>query len=225
MKLTTATTDAEGKLCVDMIDDGTEYYLVESQTLPGYEVESKPVVGGSVTNTMRTGTLTVSKKLINTTDAKPHEQFNFRLTLDLSTAPVSENDLSWLTGEYLSKTLESTQSLNWSLNSEGVLTAEFTLKADESMTVSQLPLGTTYRLEEILTPNDRLVYSVTTKVGDEEPQKSTTAQGTVAAQNAVLFTNTLYKEANPQTGDTLLPTLLLTIALLSAVVLLRRKPQ
>lgn len=225
VKLTTATTDAEGKLCVDMIDDGTEYYLVESQALPGYEVESKPVTGGSVTNTMCTGTLTVSKKLINATDAKPHEQFHFRLTLDLSTAPVSENGLSWLTGEYLSKALESTQNLNWTVNPEGVLTAEFTLKADESMTVSQLPLGTAYRLEEILTPNDRLVYSVTTKVGDEEPQKSTAAQGTVAAQNAVLFTNTLYKEANPQTGDTLLPTLLLTIALLSAVVLLRRKPQ
>ena len=69
------------------------------------------------------------------------------------------------------------------------------------------------------------MYSVTTKVGDEKAQKSNTAQGTVAEQNAVLFTNTLHKEANPQTGDTLLPVLLLTMALLSAVVLLHRKPQ
>ena len=225
MKIATATTDAEGRLCVDGMDDGTEYYFVESQALPGYEAESKPVTGGSVTNTMSTGTLTVSKKLINTTDAKPHEQFNFRLTLDLSTAPVSENNLSWLTGEYLSKALESTQDLNWTVSSEGILTAEFTLKADASITVSQLPLGTTYQLEEILTPKDRLVYSVTTKIGDEDAQKSNSAQGIIAAQNAVLFTNTLHKEANPQTGDTLLPVLLLTMALLSAAVLLHRKPQ
>lgn len=225
LKLNTLITDAEGRISVDVVDNGIEYYFTESQALPGYEAESTPVSGGTVTNTMSTGTLTVSKKLINTTEAKPHEQFNFRLTLDLSTAPVSTNGLPWLTGEYLSGTLESTQKLDWTVDSQGILTAEFTLKADGSITVSRLPLGTTYQLEEILAPKDRLVYSVTTKTGTDPEQKSDTALGTIAEQNAVLYTNTLHAEANPQTGDLLLPIILLVMALLSAALLLRRKPQ
>lgn len=225
VKLNTLITDAEGKISVDVMDDGTEYYFVEAEVLPGYESEKTPVTGGTVSNTMSTGTLTVSKKLINTSDAKPHEQFNFRLTLDFSTAPVSQNNLPWLTGEYLSEMVESTQKLNWTVDANNILTAEFTLKADASITLSQLPLGTTYRLEEILTPQDRLVYTVTTQIGDGAEQKSVTAQGTVAEQNAVLYTNTLYPEANPQTGDALLSATLLLMALLSAVLLLRRKPQ
>ena len=225
VKLNTLITDAEGKISVDVMDDGTEYYFVEAEVLPGYESEKNPVTGGTVSNIMSTGTLTVSKKLINTSDAKPHEQFNFRLTLDFSTAPVSQNNLPWLTGEYLSEMVESTQKLNWTVDANNILTAEFTLKADASITLSQLPLGTTYRLEEILTPQDRLVYTVTTQIGDGAEQKSVTAQGTVAEQNAVLYTNTLYPEANPQTGDALLSATLLLMALLSAVLLLRRKPQ
>ena len=221
--LTTATTDAEGKLCVDTTDDNTEFYFVESEALPGYEAESKPVTGGAVTNTMSTGSLTVSKKVINTTEAKAHEQFNFRLTLDLSTAPVAGSGLSWLTAEYLTEQIESTQKLDWTVAEDGTLTTEFTLKADGSITLSEIPLGTTYRLEEILTAKDRLVYSVTTKIGDGETKKSTTAEGSIAQKNAVLYTNTLHEEANPQTGDTLLPLLaLLLLALPLALIPLRK---
>ena len=225
VKVTTLTTDDSGKLSVDVTDNGTNYYLVESKPLPGYESDETAVSTGIVSNTMSTGSLTVTKKVINTTDAKPHEQFSFRLTLDPASAPISKNNLSWLTNEYLSQQLQSSQKLNWTLEQDGTLTTEFTLKADAGITVSQIPLGATYKLEELLAPKDRLVYSVTTKIGDGKEQKSTTAQGTIAKENAVLYTNTLHKEANPQTGDVLLPTTVLLTALLTAACLFRRKPQ
>ena len=67
------------------------------------------------------------------------------------------------------------------------------------------------------------MYSVTTKIGDGETQKSTTAKGSIAQKNAVLYTNTLHEEANPQTGDTLLPLLaLLLLALPLALIPLRK---
>lgn len=225
VKVTTLTTDNDGKITVDVTDDGTNYYFVESQPLPGYESNESAVSTGTLENIMSTGSLTVTKKVINTTDAKPHEQFSFRLTLDPATAPITQNGLSWLTEEYLSQQLESTQKLNWTVTEDGTLSTEFTLKADGSITVSRIPLGATYKLEELLAPKDRLVYSVTTKIGDGKEQKSDTAQGTIAKQNAVLYTNTLHKEANPQTGDVLLPTALLLTALLTAAWLFRRKPQ
>jgi len=225
VKLTTLTTDDNGKISVDVTDDGTNYYFVESQPLPGYESKETAVSTGTVVNTMSTGSLTVTKKLINTTDAKPHEQFSFRLTLDPGTAPITKNNLSWLTEEYLSQQLRSTQALKWTVTQNGTLTTEFTLKADDAITVSQIPLGSTYKLEELLAPKDRLMYFVTTRVDDGEEQKSDTAQGTIAKENAVLYTNTLHKEANPKTGDVLLPMALLLTALLTAVLLFRRKPQ
>ena len=224
MKLNTLTTDKDGKISVYVADDGNEYYFVESEPLPGYEAGTENVTGGTVSNTMSTGSLTVSKKVINTTKAQPHEQFSFRLTLDAGTAPVAGNGLSWLTEEYLTKQVESTQKLSWTVAQDGTFAAEFTLKADESITVSNIPLGTTYKLEEILTPKDRLVYSVTTKIGDGEAQKSDTAEGTIAQHNAVLYTNTLHEEPNPQTGDVLLPLVLLLMALPMALISLR-KPQ
>jgi hypothetical protein len=172
---------------------------------------------------MSTGSLTVSKKVINTTEAQAHEQFNFRLTLDLSTAPVAGSGLSWLTAEYLTEQIESTQKLDWTVAEDGTLTAEFTLKADGSITLSEIPLGTTYQLEEILTAKDRLVYSVTAKIDDGAVQKSTTAEGSIAQKNAVLYTNELHEEANPQTGDTMLPLLaLLLLALPLALIPLRK---
>ena len=223
VKLNTLTTDENGKIAVYVADDDNEYYFVETETLPGYEAEGAKVSEGIVTNTMSTGSLTVSKKVINTTEAQAHEQFNFRLTLDLSTAPVAGSGLSWLTAEYLTEQIESTQKLDWTVAEDGTLTAEFTLKADGSITLSEIPLGTTYQLEEILTAKDRLVYSVTTKIDDGAAQKSTTAEGSIAQQNAVLYTNTLHEEANPQTGDTLLPLLaLLLLALPLALIPLRK---
>ena len=224
MKLNTLTTDGNGNISVHVADDGNEYYFVESRSLPGYEAGNENITGGTVSNTMSTGSLTVSKKVINTTKAQPHEQFSFRLTLDPGTATVAENSLSWLTAEYLTQQVESTQKLNWTVGQDGTLTAEFTLKADDSITVSRIPLGTTYKLEELLTPKDRLVYSVTTKIGDAKEQKSDTAEGTIAQQNAVLYTNTLHEEANPQTGDIMPPLVLLLLALPLALISLR-KPQ
>lgn len=225
VKLTTLTTDDDGKIAVDVASDGNEYYFVESEPLPGYEAREETVSGGTVSNTMSTGSLTVSQKVINTTDAKPHEQFSFRLTLDPTTAPISKNGLSWLTEEYLSEQLESTRELDWTVTQDGTLTTEFTLKSDASITLSHIPLGVTYRLEEILTPKDRLVYSVTTRIGDGKEQKSDTAQGTIARHNAVLYTNTLHGEPNPQTGDALFPAALLLTALLPLALLFRRKPE
>ena len=222
LKLDSYTTDKNGNIRVYVADDGNDYYFKENKALPGYEAAEGTFTGGTVSNTMSVGDLEVSKKLINTTAAKPHEFFHFQLTLDLSTAPVAGNELPWLNGEYLAEQLEGSKELEWTVAEDGKLTTTFTLKADETIQIGGIPMGTTYSLEEILAPKDRLIYSVTTKIGDGKETASTEAEGTIARKNAVLYTNTLHAESNPQTGDIMvLP--VLTVLLLATALLLRRR--
>ena len=193
-------TDAEGKISV-YVTDAEEFYFVETQALAGYEAVSGKLEAGEVPNSWNAGSLEVSKKLINTTPAQVGETFNFELKLDLSTAPVMGNDLSWMTEEYLMAQLECSKELTWKVSGEQELTATFTLNADEKVTVDGIPLGASYTLKEVMTEEDRQWFSVTAKVDEGAPSKSDTASGTVAEKNAVVFTNSVVTGPELKLGD------------------------
>ena len=183
-------TDAQGKINV-YVTDAEEFYFVETEALAGYEAVSGKLEAGEVPNSWNAGSLQVSKKLINTTPAQVGETFDFKLKLDLSTAPVMGNNLSWMTEAYILDRLECSKELTWQVSGENELTAAFTLNADETVTVDGIPLGAAYTLEEVLTEEDRQWFTVTSKVDDGSVKKSNTASGTVAEKNAVLFTNSV----------------------------------
>ena len=177
-------TDAQGKINV-YVTDAEEFYFVETEALAGYEAVSGKLEAGEVPNSWNAGSLQVSKKLINTTPAQVGETFDFKLKLDLSTAPVMGNNLSWMTEAYILDRLECSKELTWQVSGENELTAAFTLNADETVTVDGIPLGAAYTLEEVLTEEDRQWFTVTSKVDDGSVKKSNTASGTVAEKNAV----------------------------------------
>lgn len=183
-------TDAEGKITVFVVD-ADAYYFVETKPLTGYVPVSGKQEAGEVSNSWNAGSLQVSKKLINETPAQVGETFDFKLTLDLSTAPVMGNGISWMTDAYIMEQLSCSKELDWTVSGEKKLTAGFTLNADETVIVDSIPLGATYTLEEVMTAEDREWFNVTTKVDGETVQKGNTATGTLAAKNAVLFTNSV----------------------------------
>lgn len=183
-------TDESGKIAIH-VTDADEFYFVETDTLSGYEAIDGKVTTGEVPNSWNAGRLEISKKLINTTPAQVGETFDFKLTLDLSTAPVMGNGLSWMTAHYISEQLECAKKLEWIASGDKKLTATFTLNADETVAIDSIPLGTAYTVEEILTEEDRAWFTVTAKVDDNSSQRSYTASGTLAQKNAVLFTNSV----------------------------------
>ena len=189
VKVASVVTDANGKAYFAAVDL-SNYYFVETGALPGYEAITGNITTDRITNSWNAGALEVSKKLINETPAKPDETFDFSLTLDLSTAPLMGNGISWMTGDYIKSQLVSTKALTWSV-SGNTLTADFTLNADETVKIDSIPLGATYTLKENLTQEERALFNVTTKVDNGSAVKSDTAQGTIAAHNAVVFTNSV----------------------------------
>ena len=189
LKIGSYTTDVNGKITAT-VTDADEYYFVETKALAGYEPVTGNVTAGRVPNSWKAGSLQLTKKLINETPAKPDETFDFKLTLDLSTAPVMGNGISWMTAEYLKGQLESSKALTWSV-SGNKLTAVFTLNADETVTVDSIPLGTGYTLEEVMTAEDQEWFTVSTQVDNGTARKGNTVAGTIAAKNAVVFTNSV----------------------------------
>lgn len=192
-KLNTYYTDENGMITVDVADDGSEYYFVESEALPGYDPVEDSFTGGTVENKLATGSLAVSKKVINTTAAQDYEFFRFNLTLDLADAPVMGNDLAWLDAEYIASVLTGSKELSWTVTGDTTIAAQFTLEADETITIDGIPMGAVYTLEEVVTEEDRQFFSVTAEVtaGDGAVTDGTdnVVSGTVAQQNAVLYTN------------------------------------
>ena len=197
-KVGSYVTDANGKIKVS-VTNPDQYYFVETKALSGYEAITGNIAPGRVTNTWNGGRLEISKKLVNNTPAKPNETFNFKLTLDLSTAPLMGNGISWMTPDYIKGQLETSKALTWSV-SGNKLTATFTLKAGETISVDSMPLGTTYKVEEVLSAEDQEWFTVTSKVDNKTAKDSNAANGTIGAKNSVLFTNTVVT-TDVKTGD------------------------
>lgn len=211
LMLDTYITDENGKITVEVSGDPADYYFVESEALPGYILADGTFPGGTVENSYISGSLEVSKKVLNPTDAQDWEYFNFKVTLDLTDAPLFSNNLGWMDEEYAIGLLDSTKELTWTVTAENQITAEFTLHADESINISEIPYGTAYTLEEVLTDDDRAAFTASAEVlaGDGQVVDATVS-GTIAEKNAVLYTNEFHEVpettvprdvTNPPTGD------------------------
>lgn len=209
LKLNTYITDENGMISVDVSDDGYEYYFVEAEALPGYVAVDGNVTTGTVTNRYESGELEISKKVINISAAQDYEFFRFNVTLDLSNAPLMQNSFDWLTADYIATVLRSSKELNWTVAADGCLTADFTLQADESISIAGIPTGTVYTVTEILTEEDRLAFSVTTEVtaGDGAAVEGSEAavSGTIAEENAVLYTNEFEEVQETTVPETTIP--------------------
>ena len=198
LKLHSYVTDAQGKISVS-VTDPEDYYFVETGALAGYEPISGSIAPGRVSNDWNTGMLELSKKLINTTPAQVGETFDFELTLDLSTAPVMSNGLSWMTGKYILQQLECSKELTFTADGS-TLTAAFTLNADETVTVAGIPLGATYTLKEVLTEEDQAWFESTARIGDGEAVEGGVAKSTVGKNNTVVITNSVVTGLQLKTG-------------------------
>ena len=112
-------------------------------------------------------------------------------------AAIAENGFDWL-AEDLTETVTATKELSWEVTEDGKLTTTFTLVADETITVEGIPLGTAYTLEETLSEEQRQLYSVSSVItaGEEDPVTATdtTASGTLAQENAVIYTNEVIED-------------------------------
>ena len=197
VKLDTCLTGEDGTVSVEVAEDATRYYFKEAAALPGYELSGDSFTEGQVPNHRSVGTLSVTKALLNASEAQAHEVFPFSLTLDLSTAAIAENGFDWL-AEDLTETVTATKELSWEVTEDGKLTTTFTLVADETITVEGIPLGTAYTLEETLSEEQRQLYSVSSVItaGEEDPVTATgtTASGTLAQENAVIYTNEVIED-------------------------------
>ena len=145
LKMGSFVTDANGQIKV-MVTDASEYYFVETGALNGYQAITGSVGGGKVSNSWNAGRLQITKQLINTTPGKPNTTFSFKLTLDLSTAPLMNNGISWMTADHIKNQLQSSKSLNWSV-SGNKLTGTFTRNAGQTVDINSIPLGASYTVE------------------------------------------------------------------------------
>ena len=202
-RLNTYVTDETGLIRVDVADDGSEYYFAEVQAPNGYLPVDGSVTGGTVVNTMDTGALEISKKVINASDAQDHEFFNFKVTVDLADAPVMGNGFAWLDETYIAQSLTGTKQIQWTVSGDKEITAQFTLQADESITIGGIPVGASSTVEEVVTEDDRQVFSVTAEVtagnGSLVDGTDNMVSGTIAQQNAVLYTNEFVEVAEETT--------------------------
>ena len=160
--------------------------IIVTETVDGKEVVeyTNTVVDADV----QVGALSVSKKLINTTPAEPGETFNFKLTIDLSTADVYADDVPWMNDAYLLGLITASEELTWT-SEDGKYTTEFTVDVDETVTIGGLAQGTAYTVEEIQTEEDRKWFTVTTQIGENDAEDGNTVESTIAEQNALIFTN------------------------------------
>ena len=146
-----------------------------------------------------TGSVEVSKKLVNTTPAQVGETFNFQITLDLSTADVYTDAAPWMNDEYLMSFISGSRELTWTEES-GKYTAAFTVNADETFFINGIAQGATYTLQEVLTDEDRQWFITTCQIGNEDAEASDTLTSTVAESNAVTFTNSVVTGIALSTG-------------------------
>ena len=186
-------TDSNGKISVTVTDASAEYYFVETKALPGYQAVSGAVTG-KVTNDWNSGSLSVSKKLVNEASVGVSDTFSFRVTLDLSTATVAQNGLAFMTDEYFENYLQCDKPLQWTTAEDGKFTAVFSLKADETLNISGIAQGSTYTVQEQLTDAEKVLFKTTVKVDNGTAKTGTSASGTIAKENALLFTNTVVKD-------------------------------
>lgn len=194
----TYTTDENGKIILSVDSDG-EYYFKEVSPLPGYAVDTNKHTEGTVENSYLTGKLDISKEVVNASEAKAYESFPFTLTLDLSKAALMDNTMDWLDEEYVISMLESTLPMLWSVTGENQITGSFLLKGGQTISVAGIPLGTGFTVTEVLTEADKTAFTVTAAVttGDGVAVNEVVT-GTVAAENALRYTNTfLEKEEEP----------------------------
>ena len=197
LKMGSFVTDTNGQIKV-MVTDASEYYFVETGALNGYQAITGSVGGGKVSNSWNAGRLQITKQLINTTPGKPNTTFSFKLTLDLSTAPLMNNGISWMTADHIKNQLQSSKSLNWSV-SGNKLTGTFTLNAGQTVDINSIPLGASYTVEEVMSAQDQAWFNVTSQVDGNAAKNSNIATGTVNTTNAVTFSNSVVT-ADVKTG-------------------------
>ena len=221
-------TDKNGEIRISLPENAGDFYFIESTPLPGYQPNPTPVTGGTVENTWVGGTLEVSKKLLNSSEAQADESFRFQITLDLSTAPVANSGMDWMTDEYFAGLPESSKDITWAVIGEGVISAEFTLCADEAVKFTGLPLGASCTIEELLEAENYFHYNVTTQItqgtgSDPISGKGTEAELTIARQNAVIFTNAVTDEPLPETGEPAIPAVAAVLILLCIPCLMLKR--
>jgi LPXTG-motif cell wall-anchored protein len=108
--------------------------------------------------------------------------------------------------EYAISLLESSKDLTWTVTGDNQITAEFTLHADESITIDCIPLGAVYTVEEVLTEESRTAFSVSAEVtaGDGEAAGAIVS-GSIAEENAVLYTNAFFEIVETTVPATTVP--------------------
>lgn len=206
LKLETYVTDADGKIAVEVSGNPADYYFVESAALPGYSAVDGSFAGGTVENSHVSGALEISKKVVNASAAQDWEHFDFKVTLNLTDAPLFSNNIDWMDEEYAISLLESSKDLTWTVSGDNQITAEFTLHADESITIDCIPLGAVYTVEEVLTEESRTAFSVSAEVtaGDGEAADAI-VRGSIGEENAVLYTNAFFEIVETTVPATTVP--------------------
>ena len=186
---TTVAVDADGEatftlkggetITIKGIPDGTTYEVTEaSYTADGYTVEKTGEEGtiadgttaeATFTNTRNVGGLTVTKK----TAGNGLEEPGVRTTFDITVTLTSK------AGVNLVGTVNGTALPADGTVTEGVWSKAFTLAADESVTFTGLPEGTTYTVSEEDYTAQGFVTTITPQTGSIEVEDGATEAPTV----------------------------------------------
>ena len=186
---TTVAVDATGKatfkltggqtITIKGIPDGTTYAVTEDNyTADGYTVketgEKGNITNGTTaeatfTNTRNVGGLTVTKKTVGNGLDEPGVRKEFDITVTLE-APTGVDLVGTVNGVALSADGTVT---------EGVWSKTFTLAADESVTFTGLPEGTTYTVSEEDYTAQGFVTTITPQTGSIEVEDGATEAPTV----------------------------------------------
>lgn len=142
----------------------------------------------SATPGQSTGALTVSKAVVGQNADNNRDEFTFTLGL------TGSNDTP-LTNTYSYVITKDEEQLKTGTISNG---KEFKLKADESITIDNLPTGTKYKVEETNVPDG---YIVSHEGGIKEGSTAAVAVGKIGIGNTanVTYTNTITPKL-PSTG-------------------------
>ena len=186
---TTVAVDADGEttftlkggetITIKGIPDGTTYEVTEaSYTADGYTVEKTGEEGtiadgttaeATFTNTRNVGGLTVTKKTVGNGLEEPGVRTTFDITVTL-TPKAGVNLVGTVNGTALPADGTVT---------EGVWSKTFTLAADESVTFTGLPEGTTYTVSEEDYTAQGFVTTITPQTGSIEVEDGATEAPTV----------------------------------------------
>ena len=186
---TTVAVDADGEatftlkggetITIKGIPDGTTYEVTEaSYTADGYTVEKTGEEGtiadgttaeATFTNTRNVGGLTVTKKTAGNGLEEPGVRTTFDITVTLT--PKA--------GVNLVGTVNGTALLADGTVTEGVWSKTFTLAADESVSFTGLPEGTTYTVSEEDYTAQGFVTTITPQTGSIEVEDGATEAPTV----------------------------------------------